>query len=132
MKYEFEKRIYAGDRIQTYYKTDVKVGDESLTIVKQRLYGGIAGKLGIRQNASQTMAVLTDGDTYTVMFLELISHTYIEYLPKMITSGSKTIKTEAETKLKKLTSELKQKRPKEQEIYLSDLGLDLSGHKKVE
>ena len=50
----------------------------------------IKAKLGIMRDSSATMAVLTDGNTYTIMFLEMISLPYIEKLPKTVIRRNKT------------------------------------------
>lgn len=117
MKYTFNRREFEDNRIKTYYDTNVEFGNERLSVLHKELYNGIKDKLGIRNDASATMAVLSDGHTYSIMFLEIISLPYIEYLPKTVIRRNK-----AETPPNKNPAE-----KKDSSVYLSDFGLDVSG-----
>ena len=125
MKYTLEKRIFEGNRIQTYYSTNLEVGDEPLSNVKKILYDGIKAKLGIMRDSSATMAVLTDGNTYTIMFLEMISLPYIEKLPKTVIRRNKT-------KAKEFNEPSFDQFVKAENVdNIPDFGLDLSHYDSV-
>ena len=125
MKYTFNRREFEDGRIKTYYDTNLETGNERLSAIHRLLYEGIKDKLGITIDASATMAVLTSGNTYSIMFLELISHPYIEYLPKSIIRRDKT-------KAKEFNEPSFDQFVKAENVdNIPDFGLDLSHYDSV-
>ena len=120
MKYTFNRREFEDNRIKTYYDTNLEVGHEKLSAIHTILYDGIKDKLGIKVNAKATMAVLTNGGFYSIMFLEIISHPYIEYLPKSVVRRNKTKASESNEP--SFDSYVKA----ENTGQIADFGLDLS------